>query len=106
MASTRYLYGDDFSEADYAKMTQARASEAGTDFAARLQARLPGLVRCLAAKDMQTDHPTTVGLGDAFVGGFLEACLRSSLRRPMSRETDRGPSLDDVTLTGSRPYEM
>lgn len=36
------------------------------------EARPPERVRCLPAKLFQTDQPTTVGLGDTFVGGFLD----------------------------------
>jgi ADP-dependent phosphofructokinase/glucokinase len=76
MASTRYLFGDDFTEADYNTVAVAHRSPAGAAFAAELEARLPGLVRCLPAILLHTDQPTTVGLGDTFVGGFLAAWRR------------------------------
>jgi ADP-dependent phosphofructokinase/glucokinase len=73
MASTRYLYGDGFVESDYAAVARLPPSEAALAFATGIHAELPGQVRCEAAILLQTDHPTTVGLGDSFVGGFLAA---------------------------------
>lgn len=73
MASTRYLYGDGFTESDYAAVARLPPSQAALTFAAGIEAALPGQVHCQAAILLQTDHPTTVGLGDSFVGGFLAA---------------------------------
>jgi ADP-dependent phosphofructokinase/glucokinase len=73
MASTRYAYGDDFSEDDYNEVAQAPPSSAGAAFARAIEARMPGLVRCSPAVVMQTARPTMIGLGDSFVGGFLAA---------------------------------
>ena len=73
MASTRYLYGDGFTEAHYAAVAQLAPSVAALAFAAGIEAELPGQVNCQAAILLRTDQPTTVGLGDSFVGGFLAA---------------------------------
>ena len=73
MASTRYLYGDGFTESDYAAVARLPPSRSALAFAAGIEAELPGLVRCEAGIVLQTDNPTTVGLGDSFVGGFLAA---------------------------------
>jgi ADP-dependent phosphofructokinase/glucokinase len=32
---------------------------------------MPGQVRCLPTFILDADQPTTIGLGDTFVGGFL-----------------------------------
>lgn len=73
MASTRYLCGDDFTEADYRAVARRPDQPPGAEFAREIEARLPGLVRCQPAKLLESTHPTTVGLGDTFVGGFLAA---------------------------------
>ena len=44
---------------------------AGITFAEAIQARMPGRVRCLPTFILDADQPTTIGLGDTFVGGFL-----------------------------------
>ena len=73
MASTRYLYGDGFTESDYTTVARLPPSDAALAFATGIEAELPGQVHCQAAILLQTDQPTTVGLGDSFVGGFLAA---------------------------------
>jgi len=73
MASTRYLFGDGFTESDYAAVARLPPSRSALAFAAGIEAELPGSVRCEAGIVLQTDNPTTVGLGDSFVGGFLAA---------------------------------
>jgi ADP-dependent phosphofructokinase/glucokinase len=73
MASTRYAYGDNFTEDDYNEVAQAPPSSAGATFARAIEARMPGLVRSSPAVVMQTARPTMIGLGDSFVGGFLAA---------------------------------
>ena len=77
MASTRYVHGDNFTEVDYEHIAHASPSAAGTTFAAAIEALLPGLARCVPAILLTTPDPTTVGLGDSFVGGFLAAWSRS-----------------------------
>ena len=73
MASTRYLYGDGFTDSDYAAVARLPPSQTGLAFVAGVEAELPGQVHGEAAILLHTDHPTTVGLGDSFVGGFLAA---------------------------------
>ena len=72
VASTRYGHGDAFSDADYRRV---RASARRPD-ALALTAELPRLLRqvcCRAGFVVDVADPTTVGLGDSFVGGFLAA---------------------------------
>jgi ADP-dependent phosphofructokinase/glucokinase len=45
-------------------------------FAAALEDRMGGVVRCLPGFRLDVAEPTTIGLGDAFVGGFLAAVAR------------------------------
>jgi ADP-dependent phosphofructokinase/glucokinase len=73
IASTRYSYGDEYSDQHYELMrSRARRAEA-LEFAAALQGRMGGLVRCLPGFHLDVAEPTTIGLGDTFVGGFLAA---------------------------------
>lgn len=78
MASTRYLHGDDFTAADY-DVTGARdPGPLGARFAPQVEARggdvLVAPVVCEPAYDLDdVARPTTIGLGDTFVGGFLAA---------------------------------
>jgi len=77
LASTRYFHGDNFSETDYDRIAHASPTAAGADFATAIEKLLPGLVRCVPAIQLATSNPTTIGLGDSFVGGFLGAWTRS-----------------------------
>ncbi|TCC22773.1 hypothetical protein E0H58_20535 [Kribbella speibonae] len=73
VASTRYTHGDNSTHDDYTRMqTHPRRPDA-REFAATLEHRLGDTVRCLPALHLDTPTPTTIGLGDAFVGGFLAA---------------------------------
>lgn len=75
MAGTRYRYGDDFTAEHYNDMMQSDLQPEGVAFAAGLSRLLGGRVCCLACIRVEETDPTTIGLGDAFVGGFLpEVC--------------------------------
>jgi ADP-dependent phosphofructokinase/glucokinase len=43
-----------------------------------------GTVRCIPSFALDVENPTTVGLGDTFVGGFLAAVARKA--EPPRRE--------------------
>lgn len=73
MASARYLHGDGYTETDYHRVADGPVNERGAVFAEQLNRRLPGVVCCEPALVLVTAVPTTVGLGDTFVGGFLAA---------------------------------
>jgi ADP-dependent phosphofructokinase/glucokinase len=73
IASTRYSHGDEYTSQDYELMRNGPRRTEAVEFAAALDSRMGGLVRCLPAFDLDVATPTTVGLGDAFVGGFLAA---------------------------------
>ncbi|MGO4586641.1 ADP-dependent glucokinase/phosphofructokinase [Arthrobacter sp. 2RAF6] len=70
MASTRYRCGDDFTVEQYAGTADLPLNEAGAALAAAISG--PG-VHAVAARAISIPTPTTVGLGDSFVGGFLAA---------------------------------
>ncbi|GAA3599361.1 hypothetical protein GCM10022223_13510 [Kineosporia mesophila] len=79
MASVRYLHGDTFTDEQMSAVAALPRRERSASFANELEAlaALSGAVlRCRAAWALETGVPTTVGLGDTFVGGFLSAVLR------------------------------
>jgi ADP-dependent phosphofructokinase/glucokinase len=73
IASTRYSHGDEYTDQHYELMrSRPRRSEA-VEFAAALERRMGEVVRCLPGFNLDVAEPTTIGLGDTFVGGFLAA---------------------------------
>lgn len=85
MASTRYLHGDGFTPADYDASRGIARHAAGSVVAGELGRLRPGRVAAVPALVLETDTPTTIGLGDSFVGGFVAALART-----------RGPVAQDV----------
>ncbi|GAA2642335.1 ADP-dependent glucokinase/phosphofructokinase [Paractinoplanes durhamensis] len=73
MAATRYSHGDDFTDADVARLRAQPRRPESVAFAAELHARMGDVVRCVPGFVLDVPNPTTVGLGDTFVGGFLTA---------------------------------
>lgn len=80
MATTRYRHGDVYGEDEYRGVALLPVNAAGAAFATALQdlAAAPqgstdGMVCCVPAFVVEVDRPTTIGLGDTFVGGFLAA---------------------------------
>jgi ADP-dependent phosphofructokinase/glucokinase len=75
MATTRFCYGDDFTVENYKAIAALPPHEANAAFANDLN-RLPGgRICCVPVAQVEPAVATTVGLGDAFVGGFLPALL-------------------------------
>ncbi|MCE1174404.1 MAG: ADP-dependent glucokinase/phosphofructokinase [Propionibacteriales bacterium] len=75
LAGVRYCCGDDFTADDLAAVQALPARPDGQRFAAALTAELGEAVCCVPTRLIETDTPTTIGLGDTFVGGFLAALL-------------------------------
>jgi sugar/nucleoside kinase (ribokinase family) len=73
MASTRFCLGDNFTEADYRAVGRSPLNPAGLKFSSAIEQRLGPLVRCLPALALSPAIPTTIGLGDSFIGGFIAA---------------------------------
>lgn len=74
MASTRYVHGDAMTRADYDD-TAARAPRADASaFALALEQRRDDVV-CEPGHLLQVERPTTIGLGDSFIGGFVAALV-------------------------------
>lgn len=81
MASTRFCRGDDFTAADYRAVGRFPANPAGVAFSAAIEQRLGPLVRCVPALALNPALPTTIGLGDSFVGGFIAALATTEFSR-------------------------
>jgi ADP-dependent phosphofructokinase/glucokinase len=80
MATSRYLRGDGFSESDYQAVHGLPPYPEHVDFADALNARMGESVCCLPAIRIHVTEPTTVGLGDTFVGGFIAEIARVGAR--------------------------
>jgi ADP-dependent phosphofructokinase/glucokinase len=80
MAATRYSHGDDFTDEDVGRLGRQPRREESVAFAAELSGRLGAMVHCVPGFALDVGNPTTVGLGDTFVGGFLAAVARRQIR--------------------------
>src|SRR5438477_12186680 len=80
-ASTRYCHGDEYTNQDHERMRDRPRRPEAVEFAAALEGRMGAVVRCVPGLRLEAAEPTTVGLGDAFVGGFLAAVSRGDPQR-------------------------
>jgi ADP-dependent phosphofructokinase/glucokinase len=76
IASTRYCYGDDYTAQQYEFTRALPVRPEALAFATALKERMGQVVRCIPGFRLDVAEPTTVGLGDSFVGGFLAALVR------------------------------
>ena len=82
MATTRYVNGDELTDEDVAGLRCLPRRSESEAFAAALQQRLGDMVRCVPGFAVDAENPTTVGLGDTFVGGFLSAVALFDVEDP------------------------
>ena len=75
MATTRFCFGDDFSVENYKEIESLPPNQEGEVFAGELKRLLGDRVCCVPVVQVDAANATNVGLGDAFVGGFLPALL-------------------------------
>lgn len=80
LAGVRYRNGDDFTIEDLAAVRALPVRPDGQRFTEQLSAEMGKTVCCVPTRLIDTDTPTTIGLGDTFVGGFLAATLVSAPR--------------------------
>jgi ADP-dependent phosphofructokinase/glucokinase len=73
MAATRYAHGDDFTDEDVDRLRRQPRRPESIAFAVALRSRMGDTVHCVPAFALDVESPTTVGLGDTFVGGVLAA---------------------------------
>ena len=72
LATTRFCHGDDWKLADYRAMQERGAKPANARFADEINASRSD-VCCVPVAAVEPENATTIGLGDAFVGGFMTA---------------------------------
>jgi ADP-dependent phosphofructokinase/glucokinase len=75
MATTRFCCGDDFTVENYKDIERLPPNPEGVVFANELKKLLGDRICCVPVVHVEGPNATTVGLGDAFVGGFLPALL-------------------------------
>lgn len=73
MATTRFCHGDDFTAENYREVEALSPQQEGEVFAQALKKLLGSNVCCVPVARVDPSNATTIGLGDAFVGGFLAA---------------------------------
>ncbi|WPF82675.1 hypothetical protein SANBI_000286 [Sanguibacter sp. 4.1] len=73
MASTRYCYGDGFTAGDYEAVGRLLVHREGAALSQTLESRDSESTVAIPAFVLDARTPTTIGLGDSFVGGFIEA---------------------------------
>ena len=81
MASTRYTFGDGFTEGDFVEVSTYPRNQAGAAATQKLVEVLGSRVSVQLALELTTSTPTTIGLGDSFVGGFVAALARNRAPR-------------------------
>jgi ADP-dependent phosphofructokinase/glucokinase len=79
MAATRFKLGDRFSKDDFRRTLGLPAERTGAAFAQEINRLAGGTVCCLPSFEVEQEHVTTIGLGDAFVGGFLSTYARAQI---------------------------
>ncbi len=75
MATTRFRYGDDFTGTDYRRIESTAPSAKNAETASALNSMAGGTLCCVPVAEVEQRSGATIGLGDAFVGGFLPALL-------------------------------
>lgn len=73
MATARFCYGDSFTKEHYEKVKRLPLNREGAQFAVAINTLLERKVCCVPVAQVEQLNATAVGLGDAFVGGFLPA---------------------------------
>jgi ADP-dependent phosphofructokinase/glucokinase len=76
MATTRLRFGDNFTRANYEETELLPSEPTAAGFATALNKLAGGRVLCLPSVRIAETKVTTIGLGDAFVGGFLPALAK------------------------------
>ncbi|HET7398353.1 MAG TPA: ADP-dependent glucokinase/phosphofructokinase [Intrasporangium sp.] len=88
LATTRYAFGSAASPADVRTVRHQPVDDATSRFLSALAALGGSRVAAAAVPTVDVESPTTVGLGDTFIGGFLAECAASaSIRTAVSRRS-------------------
>ncbi len=81
MAGTRFAVGDSMTVADLARVTAGPRDPIGCALAAAPAVQRSGVL-IAPSFDVRTAAPTTIGLGDSFVGGVMRALAESGRPAP------------------------
>ena len=73
MATARFCYGDEFSRQHYHAIESGAPNGDNAAFASAINSTAGDRFCCVPVADVPQESGTTIGLGDAFVGGFLLA---------------------------------
>lgn len=73
MATARFRNGDEFTRKHYDAIENAAPTDENAAFASAINATAGDHFCCMPVADVSQEGGTTIGLGDAFVGGFLLA---------------------------------
>ena len=76
MATSRFRYGDSFTFSEYKETGSLCPEEEGRIFADELEKNMGNGICCIPSFKVDEKDVTTIGLGDAFVGGFLAAMVQ------------------------------
>ncbi|GIV70302.1 ADP-dependent glucokinase/phosphofructokinase [Caldilinea sp.] len=76
MATTRFCYGDNFTLENYRQVKKLPSNPKGVALIDKIKSLLGNKISCAPVPHVDQTNATTVGLGDAFVGGFLAALSR------------------------------
>jgi len=71
LATTRLRYGDDITSERYRETSALGKDLSGAEFSAKMESLGKGEICCEPSLDARETRVTTIGLGDAFMGGFL-----------------------------------
>ena len=86
LASARYAYGASAAAAHAGSVRRTPVDGVTAHLVSGLAALGGGRVACVPVPTLQVESPTTVGLGDTFVGGFLAECAATpTIRTAVSR---------------------
>ena len=87
LASTRFMYGDDYGQAEYQQTALLPEREDSISFCKELETLLPDCI-AVPSKDLQfVKSPVVVGLGDCFAGGLLPALEKFAEKEGEMRES-------------------
>lgn len=70
-ATARYIYGDAVSASQVEEVASREPDEAALGFATDVSGAAEEPTVCVPVPSVRADSPTTIGLGDCFVGGFI-----------------------------------
>jgi ADP-dependent phosphofructokinase/glucokinase len=79
MASSRYCFGDNFTKDDYLQVSTYSLNRRGLEFARIVNEQTDHDVMCVPGFDLNVSKPSTIGLGDSFVGGFIASLAGAQL---------------------------